>query len=117
VRHLYSVPKYAGCFDREDQAASAYDKMMVWCELHNTAGAKGGITNDDASKYECDIPWLRSIAQVCNVEGASVGVGVRLSVWPVCFITWLRSTAQVYMYVGEGVCVGMLPAYCSVSMC
>jgi len=86
VRHLYSVPKYAGCFDREDQAASAYDKMMIWCELHNTAGAKGGITNDDASKYECDIPWL-------------------------------RSTAQVYMYVGEGVCVGMLPAYCSVSMC
>ncbi len=55
-----------GCFDREDQAAEAYDKMMLWCELHNTAGVKGGITNYDGSKYEADIPWLRSIAQVLD---------------------------------------------------
>mmetsp|Transcript_8841 Transcript_8841/g.22254 ORF Transcript_8841/g.22254 Transcript_8841/m.22254 type:complete len:320 (-) Transcript_8841:1696-2655(-) len=56
-------PTSLGCFDREDQAAEAYDKMMLWCELHNTAGVKGGITNYDASKYEDIIPWLRSIAQ------------------------------------------------------
>ncbi|KAF5840487.1 hypothetical protein DUNSADRAFT_16578 [Dunaliella salina] len=57
-------PTSLGCFDREDQAAEAYDKMMLWCELHNTAGVKGGITNYDASKYEEIIPWLRTIAQV-----------------------------------------------------
>lgn len=31
------------------QAARAYDKMMLWCELHNAAGVKGGITNFDPS--------------------------------------------------------------------
>lgn len=38
--------------------------MMLWCELHNTTGVKGGITNFDASEYEKDIPWLQSITQV-----------------------------------------------------
>jgi hypothetical protein len=38
--------------------------MMLWCELHNTAGVKGGITNYDASEYEKDLQWLQSITQV-----------------------------------------------------
>lgn len=42
-------PTSLGCFDHEEQAARAYDKMMLWCELHNAAGVKGGITNFDAS--------------------------------------------------------------------
>jgi hypothetical protein len=54
----------AGCFDLEEEAARAYDKMMLWCELHNTAGVKGGITNYDASEYEKDLQWLQSITQV-----------------------------------------------------
>lgn len=53
-----------GCFDHEEEAARAYDKMMLWCELHNTAGVKGGITNYDPSEYDKDIPWLQSISQV-----------------------------------------------------
>ncbi len=42
-------PTSLGCFDHEEQAARAYDKMMLWCELHNAAGVKGGITNFDPS--------------------------------------------------------------------
>jgi hypothetical protein len=53
-----------GCFDLEEEAARAYDKMMLWCELHNTAGVKGGITNYDASEYEKDLGWLQTVSQV-----------------------------------------------------
>ena len=55
----------SGCFDHEEEAARAYDKMMLWCELHNTAGIKGGITNFDPSEHEKEIPWLQGISQVC----------------------------------------------------
>lgn len=33
------------------------------CELHGSAGVKGGITNFDPSEYEDIIPWLQSITQ------------------------------------------------------
>lgn len=56
-------PTSLGCFDHEEEAARAYDKMMLWCELHNTAGVKGGITNFDPAEYEKDIAWLQSITQ------------------------------------------------------
>lgn len=56
-------PTSLGCFDLEEQAARAYDKMMLWCELHNATGVKGGITNFDASEYEGDLAWLQSISQ------------------------------------------------------
>ncbi len=59
-------PTSLGCFDEEEQAARAYDKMMLWCELHNTSGLKGGgITNFDPTEYEKDLLWLNSISQVC----------------------------------------------------
>ena len=39
--------------------------MMLWCELHNTSGLKGGgITNFDPTEYEKDLLWLNSISQV-----------------------------------------------------
>ncbi|PSC72574.1 Secretory carrier-associated membrane 1 [Micractinium conductrix] len=56
-------PTSLGCFDHEEQAARAYDKMMLWCELHNAAGVKGGITNFDQSDYEADMGFLGSCTQ------------------------------------------------------
>lgn len=56
-------PTSLGCFDHEEQAARAYDKMMLWCELHNAAGVKGGITNFDPSEYEADMAFLQQCTQ------------------------------------------------------
>lgn len=56
-------PTSLGCFDEEEQAARAYDKMMLWCELHDKAGAKSGITNFDAQDYQADLPLLRACTQ------------------------------------------------------
>ncbi|KAK9846663.1 hypothetical protein WJX81_008669 [Elliptochloris bilobata] len=56
-------PTSLGCFDHEEQAARAYDKMMLWCELHNTSGVKGGITNFDPTEYEKDLHQLSSVTQ------------------------------------------------------
>ncbi len=57
-------PTSLGCFDHEEEAARAYDKMMLWCELHHTSGMKGGITNFDPSEYEKDLAWLHTVSQV-----------------------------------------------------
>ena len=57
-------PTSLGCFDHEEQAARAYDKMMLWCELHNSSGVKGGITNFDPTEYEKDLQHLSSVTQV-----------------------------------------------------
>ena len=56
-------PTSLGCFDHEEQAARAYDKMMLWCELHNTSGVKGGITNFDPTEYEKDLHHLSLVTQ------------------------------------------------------
>lgn len=56
-------PTSLGCFDHEEEAAKAYDKMMLWCELHNAVGVKGGITNFDPAEYESDIHWLQQVTQ------------------------------------------------------
>lgn len=56
-------PTSLGCFDHEEEAAKAYDKMMLWCELHNAAGVKGGITNFDPAEYTKDVQWLQQVTQ------------------------------------------------------
>ena len=61
-------PTSLGCFDREEEAARAYDKMMVWVELHSagmqqTGTLKGGTTNFDIREYMNDIPDLQVITQ------------------------------------------------------
>lgn len=38
--------------------------MMLWCELHNSSGVKGGITNFDPAEYEKDLSWLQVVNQV-----------------------------------------------------
>ena len=37
---------------------------MLWCELHNSSGVKGGITNFDPAEYEKDLSWLQVVNQV-----------------------------------------------------
>ena len=37
--------------------------MMLWCELHNSSGVKGGITNFDPTEYEKDLQHLSSVTQ------------------------------------------------------
>lgn len=56
-------PTSLGCFDREEEAAKAYDKMMLWCELHNVGGVKSGITNFEMAVYDKDTSWLQRVTQ------------------------------------------------------
>lgn len=69
-------PTSLGCFDHEEEAARAYDRMMVWCELHgqdSRGGAKGSgghnssLTslplNFDYGEYEGDFDGLGRISQ------------------------------------------------------
>lgn len=56
-------PTSLGCFDTEESAAKAYDKMMVWCELHQKNGGKPCVTNFDPEEYKGDVLWLQGITQ------------------------------------------------------
>ena len=68
-------PTSLGCFDHEEEAARAYDRMMVWCELHcqearpmqKTAGYKPSFStvplNFDWIEYKGDIEALKKITQ------------------------------------------------------
>ncbi|GBF96070.1 AP2-like ethylene-responsive transcription factor [Raphidocelis subcapitata] len=61
-------PTSLGCFDREEDAAAAYDRMMLWLEMHGGGGSKGGVTNFDVSRYAGDLAWLASISQDALIE-------------------------------------------------
>jgi len=50
---------------------------MLWCELHNSSGVKGGITNFDPTEYEKDLQHLSSVTQArpARARGALVVTG------------------------------------------
>ena len=61
-------PTSLGCFDTEESAARAYDKMMLWCHLHKRRNekphaSKTHVMNFPSSNYEDDVPWLMEISQ------------------------------------------------------
>ena len=65
-------PTSLGCFDNEEDAAKAYDRMMLWCEMHASALAnahaspqKQGASalNFDVSVYAADLRVLESMSQ------------------------------------------------------
>ena len=56
-------PTSLGCFDTEESAARAYDKMQMWCELHNQNTGKHAMMNFPSEHYKDDVPWLMEISQ------------------------------------------------------
>lgn len=56
-------PTSLGCFDEEIDAARAYDKMMLWCQIHRRSGHKTGQMNFDIAEYEDDLQWLQQVTQ------------------------------------------------------
>jgi hypothetical protein len=76
-------PTSLGCFDEEEQAARAYDKMMIWCELHRAQGIKPGVPNFPSEDYEKDMAFLQSVNQVFHLyiwkSGHDNGAGMSSS--------------------------------------
>ena len=88
-----------GCFDHEEEAAKAYDKMMLWCEMHNTTGVKGGITNFEAVEYEREMHWLQTCTQA---SGACIYRWLCWSRRSASEITFQSATAGVVAWPLQG---------------
>ena len=56
-------PTSLGCFDHEEEAARAYDKMMLWCNIHSAGNVKQLVTNFDPVMYDGDLQWLHQVTQ------------------------------------------------------
>ena len=65
ARRRNGKPTSLGCFDQEVEASRAYDKMILWVDLHSAnPGGKAGITNFEKSEYGTEMSYLLNVSQV-----------------------------------------------------
>jgi hypothetical protein len=69
---LSTQPTSLGCFDHEEEAAKAYDRMMLWCEMHaaelthtvSSPQKQGAVAlNFEVSTYANDLHALEFMSQ------------------------------------------------------
>lgn len=69
---LSTQPTSLGCFDHEEEAAKAYDRMMLWCEIHadelthtvSSPQKQGAVAlNFEVSTYTNDLHALEFMSQ------------------------------------------------------
>ena len=89
---------------------------MLWCELHNSSGVKGGITNFDPAEYEKDLSWLQVVNQVSSSQSCQLcarptncEAALRLP----CFFMTVLDLDTLYMTIGTQAIVAQAAWHCA----